>query len=126
MRKSKEVDMYDLNGVYLKTFNSQTEAAKHLGTNKSNISSSCRDVIRQIKGFIFVYKGGDINSRKKRVWDKQPVRLIKNNKTVKIFESYFQCALYLRKKGFETVCSTQVSNAVKRKCFIRGFKAELV
>ena len=53
--KYKKVDMYDLNGNYIKTFNSIIEASKEVNIYKSNISACCKRKLKSSAGYIWKY-----------------------------------------------------------------------
>lgn len=48
------VDQYDLNMIFIKTWNSATEAARTLNLNKSNISMCCNGKRNHVGGFIWL------------------------------------------------------------------------
>jgi hypothetical protein len=51
----RAVDMFDLSGNYLASFISQAEAERITGANQQNISSCCRGLLRQTKGYKWSY-----------------------------------------------------------------------
>lgn len=48
-----KVDMYDINGVYIKTFDSFKDAGKEIGTQAGHIGEVVRGKYKSLKGFIF-------------------------------------------------------------------------
>lgn len=54
-KKYKPVNQYTLDGDYVKTWSSATEAAKELGLKQPNISSCCKGKYKQAYGFIWRY-----------------------------------------------------------------------
>lgn len=52
---SLKVKQYDLNGNYIKTYNSIIEASKELGIYKSNISKVCKGKMKTTGGYIWKY-----------------------------------------------------------------------
>lgn len=54
--KNRVVEQYDLNGNYLQTFNSITEAAKKTNSNCGNIQSVCAGKKKTSNGYIWKYK----------------------------------------------------------------------
>ena len=57
-RKSrKQVNQYDLNGIFIKKWNSIKEASNSLGINHANISSCCKNKYgrRSSGGFMWKY-----------------------------------------------------------------------
>lgn len=55
----KTVLQYTLDGVFVKEYDSITEASEESGIPMNNISACCRNVNTQAKGFIFVFKGDE-------------------------------------------------------------------
>lgn len=54
--KRKKVDQFSLDGKYIQTFNSITEAANAVNSNTTNISGVCTGRRKSCKGFIWKYK----------------------------------------------------------------------
>lgn len=54
-KKSKKVYQYDLNGNFIKEYDSVTEAAKYTGGYKSNISACCLGKVKSACGFTWKY-----------------------------------------------------------------------
>ena len=52
---SKKVKQYNLDGNYIKTYNSIIEASKELGIYKSNISKVCKRKMKTTGGYIWEY-----------------------------------------------------------------------
>ena len=60
MRKAnKAVDMFSIDGIYLKTFPSMAIAAEAVGGNRGNISNCCKGKINKSSGYIWRYS--DVN-----------------------------------------------------------------
>lgn len=57
--KTRKVLCYDVNGNYIKTYNSPEEAAKAVGVTKSSICDNCRGRSKTSGGFQFKYEGSD-------------------------------------------------------------------
>ena len=53
--KSKKVYQYDLDGNFIKEYNSVTEAAKYTGGYKSTISACCSGKVKSACGFTWKY-----------------------------------------------------------------------
>ena len=53
---SKKVMQYDLNGNYIKTFNSIIEASKEVNVYHSNISACCKGKLHKTGGYIWKYE----------------------------------------------------------------------
>lgn len=68
----KKVKIYDIDGNYIKTVESLTEAEKFTGVNNSNISGVCKGKYKQFKGYIFKY-ADDTTPVKKVRSHKKPV-----------------------------------------------------
>lgn len=56
---SKKVLQYDLNGVFIKEWNSATEAETALGYSSGNISNVCKGKGKSAMGYMWRYKEGD-------------------------------------------------------------------
>lgn len=54
-KNAKKVGQYDLNGKFIKEFNSTREAASQLNLDSSTISKVCRGINKTHGGFIFKY-----------------------------------------------------------------------
>ena len=54
-KKSKKVYQYDLDGNFIKEYDSVTEAAKRTGGYKSNISACCLGKVKSACGFTWKY-----------------------------------------------------------------------
>ena len=68
----KEVNQYDENGHYIKTFSSAAEAAEALGVEREKIAAYCNGNVRPFNGFLFRYNadfpaGQDITPKKPAV-----------------------------------------------------------
>lgn len=53
---SKKVNMYDLNGNYIKTYNSIIEASEENNLNHANITSCCKGRLNKTGNYIWKYK----------------------------------------------------------------------
>ena len=53
--KSKKVDQFTENGVFIKTFNSQLEASRNTGTNFSSLRLCLKNKRKKANGFIWKY-----------------------------------------------------------------------
>lgn len=56
----KPVLQYSLEGIFIKEWNSSTEAGKNLGISKGNITSCCKGMFNQSGGFVWKYKTPNI------------------------------------------------------------------
>lgn len=54
---SKKVNQYDLNGNYIKTWDSLYKVQKEIGIHVTNISRCCRNIYKTSGGFIWKYAG---------------------------------------------------------------------
>lgn len=52
---SKKINQYDINGNFIKTWNSMMEIKRELNIEPSYISYCCNNKLKQAKGFIFKY-----------------------------------------------------------------------
>ena len=59
LAKGHPVEQYDLNGVFINSFKSATEASRITGINNSSISSCCRGEIKQVRGYQWKYTSDD-------------------------------------------------------------------
>lgn len=61
----RQIDQYDLNGNYIKSFKSIREATKELGISEETITKVCRHYYKywSAHGFIFRYKGESVYER---------------------------------------------------------------
>ena len=56
--KSKKVNQYDLNGIFIKTWNSLTQVEKELGLWQQNITKCCQGKYKTVGGYIWRYYEG--------------------------------------------------------------------
>lgn len=56
-KHKKPIDMYDVNGNFIRSFESITGASIELGINQNQISSCCSKHLKHTHDYIFVYKG---------------------------------------------------------------------
>lgn len=54
--KNKPVYQYDLNGNFIKQYESAIQAADNLGINRGNLCSCCRNVVKNAGGYFWSYK----------------------------------------------------------------------
>lgn len=52
-KRAKPVDQFTLDGKYVKTWESATDAAREIGGSQANISACCRDKIKTVYGSIW-------------------------------------------------------------------------
>lgn len=52
---SKKVKQFNIDGTFIKEYNSMMEASRITGVNRSNICLCCRNKIKQAKGYIWKY-----------------------------------------------------------------------
>lgn len=55
--KRKSINQYSLDGKFIREWNSLNEASRHLNINVSSIKDCCKKRFKQIKGYVFRYKG---------------------------------------------------------------------
>ena len=55
LRKSKKVSMYNLDNIFIKTFNSMTEACLETGLSRATILRSCNNKVKKPYRYIFKY-----------------------------------------------------------------------
>lgn len=55
IKKSKPVDVYNLDNTYITTFPSIEECERKLNVNQSNIIKVCKGIYKQCNGYIFMY-----------------------------------------------------------------------
>lgn len=70
--KSESVNVYDCNGNYITTYESQNIAAKELGINRKGITKNCIGGSSTYKGYIFTYANKSYVKKKKYPTGKHP------------------------------------------------------
>ena len=124
----KPVDQYDLQGNFIKTWNSIKEAGKILNISDGQISNVCRNKKRRktAGGYIFKYKGEKLNledhKHEKNVFDPRSVNQYdKNGNFIKQFKS-------LEIAGKETgIISSVICNCCRKRFKTAGgYKWEYV
>jgi group I intron endonuclease len=109
--KSKKVYQYSLNGVFLKKWNSVTEAASFYKKGKSDISRNCLKKTIQSFGYIWRYdyiENLDINEIKNK--NKRKItQLTIDNVVIKEWESITEASKFLKINASKicSVCSGQ-------------------
>ena len=89
--KAKEVLQYDLTGKFIKEFKSSQDVQRQLGFNSSQIRACCRGEYKTSKGYIWIFKNGDIQNElstellKERDLDKRIQQLSVDNKLIKVW-----------------------------------------
>ena len=89
--KAKEVLQYDLTGKFIKEFKSSQDVQHQLGFNSSQIRACCRGEYKTSKGYIWIFKNGDIQNElstdllKERDLDKRIQQLSVDNKLIKVW-----------------------------------------
>jgi hypothetical protein len=53
--RARKVSQYTLDGAFVKTYQSQAEAEREMGLNRSNISGCCRNKIKSCNGYVWKY-----------------------------------------------------------------------
>lgn len=61
-RSSKAIWQYDMNGNFIKEWESASEAARQLGMNASDISSCCNNKSKTAGRYIWTYKGKELKT----------------------------------------------------------------
>lgn len=54
--RAKEIDQFDLNGNYIRSWKSLTEACSYLGLSAGNVSSVIHGHLKHTKGHVFTFK----------------------------------------------------------------------
>lgn len=114
---SKEVYQYDINGKFLKKWNSYTEAMKYCGIKASKLSSYFKNDGRTCGGYVWKknYEGENIYVRNIKKKDKIVSLYNYEGCLFKTFSSLKECANYLNVK------SGCVSTALKKKMKLKGY-----
>lgn len=131
-RCSEKVEQYTLDGEYIRTFSSATEAGEKLG-NQSAISSVCRreESALSAYGYLFKYQNDprDIQEWVDRYRNKKPSgrpkkrikQQDKNKQTIKVFDSAADAARELGLKDKSNICA-----AARKGCSAYGFYWEYI
>ena len=56
LKKSKPIVQFDLNGNFIREFNSAVEVEKELGIKRPNLCHACRGRVKTLGGFKWKYK----------------------------------------------------------------------
>jgi hypothetical protein len=67
---TKPIDVYDVSGEFIKTFNSAAEAARLLGIPDPGIIRRCMnayDSLKKYKNYVFVYSGSPFNYKNEKI-----------------------------------------------------------
>ena len=116
------IDMYSLEGEYIKSFDSITDAQESTNIkSKSNISQCCKGKVFSAGGFRFSLKGKNLNNRIKREFGTKKIALSKNS-FYKEFHSQKECSEYLKRIGYLKCNQGLVSAAYNRNGFTYNYK----
>ena len=69
---NRPIDVYDMKGTFLKTFNCSNEACVELNVNRRSLYSVCQGVVKSSKGYRFAFHGEELkpyerNNKKRHV-----------------------------------------------------------
>lgn len=111
--RSRSVDVYDLQGNFVRHCKSVTEAETFTGVDNSNIVATCKGRYKQFKGFVFVYSGETIN--RARSSHRKPVDMFGlDGKYIKTFQTIKDASMELE------IADTHISDCCKGKIKTSG------
>lgn len=84
---ARKVDVYDINGNYINTYDSMLEASKQLKICDSEICNSCNGNRFSAKGHVFRYQGEPFNKYKKKIHKKEVLQFDINDILINEYES---------------------------------------
>jgi len=91
--KYTPVDMYSLDGEYIKTFDSIADAAREVGCSHSTISGACQKDRLSASGYKWAYRGDTPTMKKKKTRGRPVIQIdTKNNKPIKEYKSLADAA----------------------------------
>lgn len=111
-KNKKEIDCYDLQGNYIKTYNSQREASRELGVSESNISAILNGRQKRISNWQFVYSGEAAPPPYVRTGSKAVFQMDLNDNIINEFSSAAEAALKVtgdktRASSIRAVCANK-------------------
>jgi group I intron endonuclease len=114
---SKSILQYDLNGNFIKEYESIKNAAIETGLSESLIGKTCRGVVKNPKKFIFKFKDKCSNILKNSfnikigdliIIDNDEYKLIKRNKMSFIVSDYYGNIKSFRRKDYDFIWSKKL------------------
>lgn len=100
---NRPVDVYDMNGAFLKTFDCSNEVCKELGVHRRGLYLVCQGVAKSYKGYRFAFHGEPLKPYKKE-GKAAPVSVLQYDN-----------------EGYLSVCYDSMREAEKANNLYRGF-----
>lgn len=98
--QTKKICQYDMNGQYIKTFDSLTIAATEMGVDRNAISSCCRNKRPSCKGFLWRYNN-----------DAPPQNYLSEQKNKRPVLQFDKTGLFIRKFDSITDASKEIGTS---------------
>lgn len=110
-----EVSQYTIDGNYIKTFNSMSEASRITGIDVSSISKVCRGIKQTTGGFRWCYGSNTNKLKELNIYEynqKKPVMYVDNQGKQHIFESVNEASrqIGVSSKTISMHCKNKVKN----------------
>lgn len=100
---NRPIDVYDMKGTFLKTFNCSNEACVELNVNRRALYSVCQGVVKSCKGYRFAFHGEEL----------KPYEQKNRNHHVSVFQ--------YDSEGYLSACYDSMRDAERENNLHRGF-----
>lgn len=108
----RKVHQYTLDGRYINTYSNPTDASKHTGIKRNNISNCCNKNFKSAGGYIFVYDGEELDLNIPKI-KKRVFQYSKNGTLINEYNSTCD-AFYrtgIRPSGISLCCNGKLKTA---------------
>lgn len=100
---NRPIDVYDMKGTFLKTFDCSNEACVELNVNRRALYSVCQGVVKSCKGYRFAFHGDEL----------KPYEQKNKNHHVSVFQ--------YDSEGYLSACYDSMRDAERENNLHRGF-----
>ena len=100
---NRPIDVYDMNGVFLKTFDCSNDVCRELNIERRSLYSVCQGVVKSSKGYRFAFHGEEL----------KPYERKNKNRHVSVFQ--------YDSEGYLSACYDSMRKAERENNLHRGF-----
>jgi hypothetical protein len=120
--RSEKILQYDLNGNFLKEFNSFRDAERETGINHGNISKCCSGRFKHTRGFIFKKKESEKEIVSIAVPNAAKKAIVEVDASGNIIKEYISISEASRDTGIDNGNISRVCNGIRKNIKGRFFK----
>ena len=100
---NRPIDVYDMNGVFLKTFDCSNDVCRELNIERRSLYSVCQGIVKSSKGYRFAFHGEEL----------KPYERKNKNRHVSVFQ--------YDSEGYLSACYDSMRKAERENNLHRGF-----